>query len=73
MTTRPAPIEMPGPVSPDMLYRRDQALAAMGWGAAAFDQARKDGLQTMYKHGRCYVLGRSLIEYLEATAKRSFR
>ena len=39
---------------------------SVGWGIAAFRQAKRNGLRVRHVHGRCYVHGRDFASYLDA-------
>lgn len=53
-----------GEIHPEVLYRADAIQAQMGWGQAAFDSARKQGLRIFHSGKRVYVRGHDVIAYV---------
>ena len=52
-------------ISPDIMYRLEEAKRVMGWGNHAMRSARRNGLIVKYAGRRAYVHGKHLIEYIE--------
>lgn len=52
-------------IEPHILYRLDDAMTRLGWGAHSMRRARREGLRVRYAGRRGYVLGRDIIEHIE--------
>jgi hypothetical protein len=48
------------------VYHVEEFRRRVGWGIAAFRQAKRNGLRVRHVHGRCYVHGRDFASYLDA-------
>lgn len=57
-----------GGIDPSMLYRRDELLARLGWGSAAYRTAIRQGLRTFESGRRTFILGSDLVAYVKATS-----
>lgn len=53
-----------GEVMPDTLYTLEEGKSRVGWGNHAFRKAKSEGLKVQYKHGRGYLWGKDLIDYI---------
>ena len=65
-----ATVEATRVIEPDPIYPVPVAGEILGWGAHAWRQARKNGLEVLYTAGHAYVRGSTLIDYIEANSKR---
>ena len=73
-STRKGPEQVPDrpavvPVLPEVLYTKHDAMTLTGWKKAAWLSALNKGLKTSQVHGRTYVLGKRLIEYIAGFEK----
>jgi hypothetical protein len=66
---KPAVLPPPGEIIPGHLYTLKEVCRRMGWSAAAFRQARGQGLQVKYLGKRAYIFGTALIEFIQEVAK----
>lgn len=60
----------PGEILPGALYSREEAVARLGWGKAAWRSALHDGLPVFYRGGRAYVFADDLIQFIRDKAKK---
>lgn len=56
-------------VDPTKVYTKTHFLQIVGWKDPAFREARKDGLQVVRRHGRCYVRGCDAVAYFNKFAE----
>lgn len=52
------------PISRDRVYTREQVKDVCGWAEDALQRAFRAGLRKSKRHGRVYVSGHALAEYL---------
>ena len=57
--------ENPTPIEPDVWYTRDHTKKLTGWSEEAIQAAFRNGLKRSRVHGRVYVHGQSIIDYLK--------
>lgn len=53
-----------GEVIPEALYTLEEGKSRVGWGDHAFRKAKSEGLKVQYKHGRGYLWGKDIIDYI---------
>ena len=58
----------PSKIDVTAIYHVDTFRRGVGWGIAAFRQAKRNGLRVRHVHGRCYVHGRDFATYLDSLA-----
>ena len=61
----------PSEIDVTAVYHVDKFRQCVGWGIAAFRQAKCNGLRVRHVHGRCYVHGRDFASYLDAQSMES--
>jgi hypothetical protein len=54
-----------GSIRPDVLYTVARVKSEIGWGQSTLREARDNGLRVIKAHGRLFILGQDLIDYLE--------
>jgi len=58
------PLNAPGAIVPEAIYRLDELKIRMGWRDAAFRAAVRTGLKTHRSGKRIYVLGGDLVDFV---------
>ena len=54
-----------GPIKRGEIYPYKEALRRLGWGRAAYRKAVANGLKKVPVHGRVYLSGNAICDYIE--------